>query len=306
MFTLAHDTNAGSIAVNNSRLGFSASLFLKEGGSLQKLILKNKHIIKLLDPEERKQLFTSSILFPFAGRVKNNQYNFQGNSYNLMTNQKGESMALHGFVYNKTFEVVASTLEEQYAAVSLKYIESEETAGFPYKYSITLNYKFTQSSVDLDVLVANEDAKPFPFSIGWHPYFRSSNLQESVIKLESNEQIVFGKDMTPNGTEYIQTSEINLANKKLDNGYLLNNKVAQFITPDYKLNISSNASSEQYLQLYTPENDSNIIAIEPLTAPANSFNNQMGLQVLEPNRTYKLTFGVSMDETMRTNTPSTN
>ena len=72
----------------------------------------------------------------------------------------------------------------------------------------------------------------------------------------------------------------------LDNGYLLdpnhsrcvleNNNYKVLITPDHNYT---------YLQIYTPPHRKSI-AIENLTGAPDSFNNKMGLLMLEPNKPY--------------------
>jgi len=52
------------------------------------------------------------------------------------------------------------------------------------------------------------------------------------------------------------------------------------------------STDENYLQIYTP-NDRKSIAIEPQTAPANSFNSKIGLQVLKPEETYNLNWKIN-------------
>jgi aldose 1-epimerase len=63
-------------------------------------------------------------------------------------------------------------------------------------------------------------------------------------------------------------------------------------TPEYHLDFSF-SSEENYLQLYTP-NDRKSIAIEPQTAPANSFNTKVGLKILQPNERYQLSWKLNL------------
>ncbi|WP_298556714.1 hypothetical protein [uncultured Algibacter sp.] len=84
-----------------------------------------------------------------------------------------------------------------------------------------------------------------------------------------------------------------LKNIKLDDGYPLETNKIDFSTPEYNFNIKS-TSKENFLQLYTP-NDSNIIAIEPMTGAADSFNNHIGLQTLSPNSTYSVKWNLAIE-----------
>jgi len=48
-----------------------------------------------------------------------------------------------------------------------------------------------------------------------------------------------------------------------------------------------------FLQLFTPPKK-NIIAIEPTTGISDSFNNKIGLQILEPDETYTIDWNITL------------
>jgi len=52
------------------------------------------------------------------------------------------------------------------------------------------------------------------------------------------------------------------------------------------------------LQAYTPPR-LNTIAIEPTTGVSDSFNNNIGLQTLEPNKEYRITWKININNIER-------
>jgi len=296
MFTIEHVQNLkpefNYIELKKSKKA-SAKIFLALGASLQGLILDNKAIIKDLYPLTYNNTYASSILFPFAGRIKNGKYKFQEKSYQLENNQKDEKMALHGLIYNKEFTILNKQTSKEFATVTLCYIEREKTEGFPYKYSMHLTYTLTENKIDLKVEIMNNDVNPFPFSLGWHPYFHSSNLYESYLSFKSDKKISFNKDMIPEKVnDIIFNSTLQIKDAKLDDCYILNDNNIFFNTPNYNLSMSS-TSAENYLQLYTPDKK-NKIAIEPLTGPSNNFNNKLGLQILNSKEKYNIVWSIKV------------
>jgi len=159
-----------------------AKLYLNQGASLQELILKNNKIIQNLSPLSYSKTYASSILFPFANRIKDGKYSYNNKSYQIDINVEEENNAMHGFIFNKTFNLIKKQENKDYASVTLEYNEIQETAGFPYKYKVVLNYILKASVLELNVRVINTDTKTFPFTIGWHPYFSSDNLHDSSVK----------------------------------------------------------------------------------------------------------------------------
>ena len=281
------------IEIENPKKSSYAKIYLKLGASLQELKLKGQTVIEDLHPLTYNNTYTSSILFPFANRIKDGAYSFDGNSFKFEINEKGNNNALHGLVFNKTFQIIAQETSEDFASVKLLYIEENESLGFPYTYSIQVEYTLKVDALDINVLVTNTDTKTFPFTIGWHPYFSCSDLFKSTVNFDSNKQITFDERGITNGSMDINNeSGFEVKDKQLDDCFILNSGKTQFNTPDYSLLINA-SSKENFLQIYTPLR-TNTIAIEPTTGVSDSFNNKIGLQTLKPNETYNVTWNVKL------------
>lgn len=280
------------IRLQNSDTFTTAIISLEQGGSLQELTLLGKNIIKELPGFNYKDSYASAVLFPFASRIENGKYTYKNTNFQLDCNEKGLN-ALHGLVYNKKFEIAHKIKSRNYASVTIVYQELEESLGFPFKYNIHLTYTLTNDEISLSVTIKNTDVNPFPFTLGWHPYFLSYDLQNSSLSFKSDKKIVFDDNLITNKIEDYNGNHIfNIENKVLDDCFILNSNAIGFKTPNYQLEISTN-QIENYLQLYTPKN-SPLIAIEPMTGVSNSFNNSIGLQVLQPNTSFSLKWNVKI------------
>ena len=281
------------IEIENAEKSSYAKIYLDLGASLQELKLKRQTIIEDLHPLTYNNTYASSILFPFANRIKDGAYSFDGNSFKFEINEEGNNNALHGLVYNKTFEIIEQETTEDYASIKLLYIEEIESPGFPYTYSIQVEYTLKGDALDINVLVTNTDTKTFPFTIGWHPYFSCSDLFNSTLNFDSNKQIIFDERcITKGSVDMNNESGFEIKNKQLDDCFILNSGKTQFNTPDYSLAINA-SSKENFLQIYTPPR-ANTIAIEPTTGISDSFNNKIGLQTLKPKETYNVTWNVKL------------
>ena len=269
----------------------SAKIILNQGASLQELTLNAIPLIQDLHPLKYQKTFASSILFPFASRVEDGQYSFEDEQYQIEINELDRNNALHGFVYDKEFQVIHQELEPNIASITLEYNETKLTKGFPFNYKIQLEYILQNDLLELKVKVLNTSNKTFPFTIGWHPYFTSSDLYNSILKFDSDTKVLFDKGLITLDTEmYNSNSEIKIEDKKLDDCYFLNSNTIEFDTPNYKINLISN-SEDSFLQVYTPPKE-NVIAIEPTTGISNSFNNKIGLKTLEPNKEFAISWQV--------------
>jgi aldose 1-epimerase len=270
-----------------------ARISLNDGGSLSELLLNDTLIIHNFNTTvPYGDSFASAILFPFSNRVYNGEYSFSNKKYHLDTNGVSND-AIHGLVYNKPFIFVDETIEMNQISATIAYRETQKNKGFPFLFSIYMTYTLSEESLSLKVTVKNEDATSFPFTIGWHPYFYTKKLQESTLKLDIDKEIIHNEEMIP-----IKVDKSNIPNnfkigdQKFDHCYALKNNSIHFGTPDYSIELRS-SFDKNYAQIYTPEIE-NHIAIEPITGPSNSFNNQLGLQVLKPNTDFSIQWTIQL------------
>lgn len=286
--------NLNFIEIEGSNKASYAKIQLNLGGSLQELKLLNHRIIKDLHPLlTYNNTYASAILFPFANRIADGCYVYENNIYQLGINQKEENNALHGLVYNKTFELIDKKTTPEKAEVVLRYEELLHSKGFPFTYTIDLIYILTKESLELNVTIKNTDTKTFPFTIGWHPYFISHDLSKSAIHFKSHQKYVFDERNITQGMNEITLDEPFLIEDKfLDDCFALDSNEIIFKTPHYNFALKS-SEMDCFLQLYTPPHP-NAIAIEPTTGISNSFNNGVGLKTLKPNDTYLINWNLKI------------
>lgn len=297
MYQIKHTKNLKNslnfIEIEDSNKASYAKIQLNLGASLQELKLLNQHLIKDLHPLTYRDTYASALLFPFANRIADGNYVFQNNTYQLEINQKQENNALHGLVYNKTFEIIDQKTTHEKAEVLLRYEETSLSKGFPYTYSIDLTYILTKDSLDVKVTVKNSDTKTFPFTIGWHPYFISQDLSKSSVHFKSHQKCVFDERNITQRMDKIAIDEPFLIEDKfLDDCFALDSNEIIFETPRYSFSLKS-SDKNSFLQLYTPPYP-NAIAIEPTTGISNSFNNGTGLKKLKSNDTYHINWNLKI------------
>lgn len=285
------ENGSSFLELKNTTGTAKARIFLDEGARLQKLDFEGVSVIDDESSLPYKETFASSILFPFANRIKNGLYSFEGKKYQFLCNENGRENALHGLVYNKKFELIERKLSSNSCSVTLLYQEKEKSEGFPFFYNIYATYTLKENKITLSVKVKNTDNKSFPFTLGWHPYFNSNDLHNSNLKFQSIKKIKFDDNLiTSNLIDYSKKISFQINDNQLDDCYVLKNNLIEFATPIYTVKIDSD-TKENYLQLYTPANQ-NKIAIEPMTGVSDSFNNKLGLQTLHPNEDYNLKWNV--------------
>ncbi|MGY6649580.1 aldose epimerase family protein [Wenyingzhuangia sp. IMCC45574] len=292
MYTINQTQENGLDYVVLTSANASAKICLSRGTALEELVLGGIPVIKDL-PIDYSSSYASSILFPFANRIKDGKYEYNGETFQLDCNEGNLNNALHGLVYDKTFELVASHDADESVTVTLEYVSKDKVAGFPYDYTVKVTYTLAKRGLSLDLVVVNNDTKTFPFTLGWHPYFLSSDLYNSSLAFESDKTIAFDERMiTKDVIEGAVAMPIEIKDNQLDDCYALSKSAVVFNTPNYKMTIDSSAE-ENFFQMYTPPVD-NTIALEPVTGVSNSLNNGMGVQELAAGDSYEITWTVAI------------
>lgn len=289
------ENNLEYIELLNSNGSTKAKLCLGQGGRLSELMVDDVKIVKKFHSLTYNETYASSIMFPFVNRVKNGMYEFENNEYKLDCNENGRNHALHGLVFNKRFDLESSLLTSDFGAVTLRYKSDGSLKGFPFKFLFFVTYKLHESKISLTIKVVNLDVKSFPFTIGWHPYFTSSDLYKSTLKFKCKNKVLLDNEFITSGmVDCFEEVSFQVKDKELNDAYILMGNQVRFKTPEYGM-IMHASSKENYLQLYTPEN-SNTLAIEPMIGVSDSFNNKLGLQTLKPNEEYRVSWCITIEK----------
>lgn len=130
------------------------------------------------------------VLFPIVGKVNDNTYKVDGQSYELPQ---------HGFARDMHFELI------DHVENSLTYVlkSNEETLStYPYKFEFYIKYSLEYNKVIVNYEVKNVDEKPIWFSLGAHPAFNcpiEKNEQFSDYYLEFEKPETVSTLMLENG-----------------------------------------------------------------------------------------------------------
>lgn len=133
--------------------------FDTKGAELQQLTLKANKVNYMWRGDGNFWGKFSPILFPIVGALKNNQYTYGGEVYNLPR---------HGFARDLDFDF--EKLNENEILFTL--VSTAETLKiYPFKFQLFLHYKLEGACLSCTYRVVNTGSKELLFSIGGHPAF---------------------------------------------------------------------------------------------------------------------------------------
>jgi aldose 1-epimerase len=293
------------IKISNNISGEYLTILPDAGARLNEAVLaKNGKLFSLVnslsspDFKARDQRFNNAKLFPFAGRIKDGKYNFNGNEYTLELNYPEENNACHGLVYDKQFKFTSSIITENDIAVSLEYTPLKPESGYPFMYKIVITYLLHETNgITCITSVENTGADEMLFSDGWHHYFHINDRKVNSLTLKS--EVNTAHELTNHGiptgkTENFRMDKAELiGDKKLDNVFSMDQKDKAVTTlysaeDDLSLNIWQQAGEGKYrfLVIYTPAGR-DTIAVEPISNNTNSFNNKQNIILLQHGKKWE-------------------
>jgi aldose 1-epimerase len=236
--------------------------------------------------------YKSSKLSPFVCRIAGSKYSFEGQQFEF-DKKFIDGSAIHGLLYNKSFNVLGTFSDDNKASVALRYTYKGDEPGYPFQYVCEVRYTLhPQGRLLIETTLLNLDDFEIPIADGWHPYFTLGGLVDDYeLQFSSDSMLEFDEKLIPTG-KYIPepafTNPARLGNRKLDNCFLLQLREGYpcciLRNPKNGLSLSfTTDTGYSFLQIYTPDHRKSI-AIENLSGAPDCFNNGMGLMLLPPRR----------------------
>lgn len=301
--------------LKNPESGETAHIIPQVGGIVRKLILgKGSLQTSVINIESEASTlvgdrsYPSRHMCPFAGRIEDGLYQFEGELYELDINEKDRNMALHGFVEDAAFEVVqslampATSTTEGSAFLTLSYRYNGNRKGFPFQFLLTVTYSLKEKTgFSLQYKIMNVGKIRMPIGIGWHPYFSLGTglVDDWEIQVAATHQfLVNDRLITKAKVEFDERGYFSLKDRNFDSCFLLplnttNETKLRSLSLNKCLTVWQDANLP-YLMLYIPPNRKSI-AIESQTSGINAFNTHEGMKMLLPAKSLVASCGLRIE-----------
>jgi galactose mutarotase-like enzyme len=209
------------------------------------------------------------VLFPSPGKLADDRWARDGLS---------GAMKQHGFARTKAWSVLAN--ESNTATLQLR-SDAETLQQYPWQFDARLELTLEDDRLQIATEVRNEDAKPMPFGLGFHPYFRV--VDKSRVRIESRATRAFdnvAKAMRPFTGFDLSADEVDLHLVDHPDDHL-------DLDFDDGTRIVVRASDAYRRWIVWTLKDREFVCVEPWTASGNALNSGEGLIVLAPGATHR-------------------
>lgn len=261
------------------------------------------------------------VLFPFPNRIRDGRFTFDGVAYQIPPNSGPN--AIHGFAAEAAWDVLEHGADKDGAKIVGRYHLSknspEAVDHWPADAILTLEYRLKGLVLTLSITVNNPTAKPLPYGLGFHPYFRlpfdkGSDLAKTAVILPASKYWPL--------VDFLPTGEIKAVDPRLDfrkgqpiQGLKLDDvltglpgrrdQVARLVDWNLKSEVRVGFDENfRELVVYTPPDKPDVISIEPYTQTTDAINLQArgidaGLRVLKHGETQRMTLSIEAHNGLR-------
>lgn len=244
------------------------------------------------------------VLFPIVGKLKNDSYTFEGNSY---------SLPQHGFARDMDFKIVSNIISDDFHAVLYELDSNESTLEkYPFPFALQIEYKLENEKLHCNYKVKNTGDTDMYFSIGSHPGFvcplmEGEQLSDYTISFEKEEtakrnlldvglfngiqeEVIVNKKHIPLSKVLFEKDAIVLKG--------LNSKELQLHSNNNTINFFWH--NMPYFGIWTKKGNEEFICLEPWAGLADSvfasgdIKEKEGIITLSPTKVFECGFGISV------------
>lgn len=278
------------------------------GGTLRALCVDGISLVQDYPVDSAAPFSAGWILVPWPNRVAGGTWSHEGIAHGLPVNEPARGHALHGLLAHADYRLV----ERTGTALTLS-ADLQAQDGYPFDLATSVCYELQKDGLRITHRLVNSGRTRAPVAVGAHPYLCLGNVPAEELKLtinadshlEVNELLIPTGEVTsvPGTSRDYRAGEF-LGQVALDDVWTdLHREVDggsrhSLEAPDgSRVELCMDAAFG-YIQVFTTNGfpvatgTLRAVAMEPMTAPANAFNNGMGLHWLEPGESWDIQWGI--------------
>jgi aldose 1-epimerase len=241
------------------------------------------------------------LLHPWANRLASPEYEIAGrrvtldlSAPNVRTDPSG--LPIHGLAAGSShWEVVEE--EQGLLRARLDFAAWPElNDGFPFPHLLELSVELSDDRIRIDTLLAPTGEVAVPVAFGFHPHLRLPGLarEEWSVELPVTSRMELDERQLPTGrSEPVEIPPGPLGDRSFDDAFDGLADPPEFAVAGGGRRLGLRfLDGYRFAQVWAPP-DSDMIAFEPMTAPANPFESDRTL-LAEPGSPYRASFEITV------------
>lgn len=287
----------------NLQLGDVTAQIAQVGASLRSLRIGDVDLVPPYPLEEPTPAASGIVLVPWPNRLRDGRWDDEGTERQLAISEPKFGNASHGLLRFTAYQI-----DQTDSAATLHATVVPQT-GYPYLIETSVTYTLTADGIDVSHQLTNRSATAAPVALGTHPFLTIGDVdpRELVLRIPAKTAFETDERMLPIGTRPADErlrDGVRLGDVSLDTGFSDLTRDADGLVrttltaPDGRRLTLWQGDGFDFVQVYTyekyPDHDL-VVAVEPMTAPADAFNSGLGVRRLAPAETWTLSWGIRFD-----------
>jgi aldose 1-epimerase len=275
------------------------------GASLRHLLIGGTTVVPPYPDDHPAHSCSGVVLVPWPNRIRDGIWIDGDETRALAITEPKLNNASHGLLRYTAYEIA----EQSDASVLLRANIVPQT-GYPYLLETSVRYTLEADGVTAEHTIVNRSADPAPVALGTHPFLTISGADPRQLLLhvpaetffETDDRLLPVGESPVSGNTDLRTPR-RLADVQLDTGFATlrredDGRVRSTLTaPDGRMVTLWQGPGLDYLQAYTSTGypgQELVVALEPMSAPAEAFNSGRGLHRLAEGEAWTVQWGVTL------------
>ena len=294
------------LAAGAARLALLPTL----GGSISAFTLGDCAILRATPDEAiagaNVRLASCYPLVPYSNRIRDARLTFGGRAFALARNFGDSPHSILGAGWQRLWTVAAATPTR--ATLTLDHdAQGEAASAWPWPFRALQTFDLASqddahASLTATLTIENTGAAPFPFGLGWHPFFPrdpTTTLQFTASNVWINDATELPIELVDAGGPWSFREPRPFGDATIDNVFVGWDGRATLRSAQRRVVTTIEADSAcAVLVVYAPENR-DFVAVEPVSHETDAFNRaaagakETGMRVLAPSAAYSCTMRIT-------------
>ena len=266
------------------------------GGAIAGLKYRDRDITMTFNPQSIQISHQGKILAPWPNRISDGRYSFDEREFQLPITELSTMSASHGLVAWQDWQIEDMTNS---SAVLVTHVNP--VYGYPFLIKLTAHYELINGmGLKVSITALNEGKADAPYGVGMHPYITCNQALIDDCKLTMpftkcftlTERKVPDQEVDASSMNFDFTQGRKLGDIEIDHCFLSSDekRMSTIMLENDELQVYCKTNAP-FVQLFTPAKlGRKCLAVEPMSCPANAFNNHIGLITLKEQQYYTLDY----------------
>ncbi len=241
------------------------------------------------------------LLHPWANRLSGWSYDVGGVKVELprgsqMVRPEEHGLPIHGLLHGETTWTVKESSATEVRAGFDFAADSRRMRLFPFAHALSVHAVLDPAGLLVETTLTATGDVPVPVAFGYHPYLALPGVRRAdwEIVCTVSEQLVLDEHSVPTGdVRHEPVAPGPLGDRAIDDGYQSANGAWLRVagggrTVDLRL-----LDGYTHAQLFAPRSE-DVIAFEPMTAPADALRTGRGLRTVAPGEAFRASFRIDV------------